>query len=482
MKTRIFLILALITGAMYMNVAAQTPATDPYAYPALKDGKYTLTNKWIYSVPTGTYGTNFNLQPSIGAGTARHMAYRNGKLLISSRSNPSQLSILTVDAATGAVEDSVKLAASVFSGGSYPNNAICVDNAGNVLVSNIGFSWNALKIYKIDMATGEGTQLVSFAGSRVDHIGVWGDVNNHAVIYAPVSGNEGGDKIYRWTITNGQVVNATPDEIRIDYTAGGFNVDNPGMSTNCYPLTEQLVYFEGYSTYPTLLYINGNEAFAADSYYDLQDASLPIPDGLIKDENTKPGITLGMESDCNGFAHFQIGDDYFFVRPVKNYMDYSANENADPLLRATAPTSFRVYKYKDESILFREAEGLWTFPAAGLGTNPSANGVYSVAASVEGNKAYIYIYSPDNGIAAYELNTQGETGIKPLKAGLAVYYANNAIQFGAAVAFAQVYNLTGQLIAQAKHTASVAIAIPGIYLVKATALNGETVVDKVIVK
>jgi hypothetical protein len=481
MKTRLLLVLALITSAMYMNVAAQTPTTDSYAYPALDGGKYTLTNKWIYSVPTGNYGTTFNLQP-FNAGTARHMAYRDGKLLISSRSAASSLSILVVNAATGAVEDSVQLASTVFSGSSYQNNAICVDGAGNVLVSNIGFSWNALKIYKIDMATGEGTQLVTFPGKRVDHIGVWGDVNGDAVIYAPVSGSDDDGRIYRWTITGGSVVNATPDEIIINYTAGGFKVTNPDISTNCYPLTQQLVYFEGYSTYPTLLYINGTEAFAADSYYDLTNAALPIPDGLIKDENTIPGTALGSESDCNGFAHFQIGEDYFFVRPVKNYIDQSASEIADPLLKATKPNSFRVYKYKDESILFREAEGLYTFPAAGLGTNPSSNGVYSVAASVEGTKATIYIYSPDNGIAAYELETQGAAGIKNPNVGIAVYSGKKTVQFNETVASAQIFSPTGQLVANAKNTTSVSIAIPGIYIVKATALNGATVTSKVVVK
>jgi len=480
MKTRIFLSLALIISAVCMNVLAQTPTTDTYAYPALNGGKYKLTNKWIYSVPTGNYGANaiFNLQP-FDANTARHMAYRDGKLLIASRSNASALSILVVNAETGAMEDSVKLAASVFTNNYMSNNAICVDNAGNVIVSNIGFSWSPLQIYKIDMGTGEGTLLATYAGDRYDHVGVWGDVNNNAVIFAPISGNNGGDKILRWTITNGQVVNATPDEILIDYTAGGFNGNNPGMSTNCYPISETLVYFEGYSIYPTLLYINGNEAFAVDSYYDLEDASLPIPDGLVKDTNTIPGTTLGMESDCNGFAHFTIGNDYFFVRPVRNYED-----SADPLLNAIAPISFRVYKYKDENILFREAEGLWTFPVAGLGTNAptNPNGVFNVAASVAGTKANIYIYSPDNGIAAYEFDTQGVTDIKNPNAGIAVYPGNKAVQFSETAASAQIYSVTGQLIAKANNTASVAIAIPGIYIVKATALNGETVATKVIVK
>lgn len=487
MKTRVLLSLALIMSAVCMNLVAQTPTIDPYEYPALNGGKYTLTNQWIYSVPTENFGKDvFTLEPFVAAApTARHMAYWNGKLLISERGTKN---IHVINAATGEVEDIIEF--DFEADRTYGNSDILVDNAGNVLVANIGLSWNGYRVYKLDMETGEGTLLIDNyipTKGRVDHISVLGDVNGDAVIFGPVGGGEGGRYIYRWTITDGELVSNAAEEIRIDYEAGGFVPDELfgfapsamgdviGFSTRCYPFSEELVFYEGFETFPTLLYINGDEAIAYDSYYDLEDLTLPIPDALANDENTIPGTTLGMSVNCNGFAFFNVGDDYFFVRPVYNNT-------------GVVPVSYRVHKYKDDNLMFREAEALWTFPAEGLGSNATNNGVYPVAVSVEDTKATIYIYAAHNGIAAYEFDTDAEVeeepdGIKfPNAAGFTVYPGNKAIQFSTTVASAQVFSVTGQLIAKENNTAFMPIETPGVYVVKATALNGETVVSKVIIK
>jgi len=353
------------------------------------------------------------------------------------------------------------------------------------LVSNIKLA-NAgtLQVWKIDMETGNGTLLIEdnfySALNRIDHINVLGDVNNNATIWAASSESE---KMYRWSIFGG-MVDIMPDEIKIDFSAGGFpaGVTNPGIAVNCFPVTENLVYLSGTNIYPTLLHVSGTTAYAVDGFYDFGDSSLPIPDAIAIDNTTIPGVSMGMQENINGFAQFMLGDDMFFAMPVRNHMP-----STDPLVAATPFQSFRLFKYKDEDAIMREAETLWTFPAAGLGPNPHSEYPYyvnTVAASVDDDqKATIYVYSGNNGIAAYEFDASGSSGIKyPNAANIAVYSDNKTIQFSETVASAQIFGITGQLTAKASNTASVSVALPGVYLVKATASNGETVVSKVIVK
>jgi hypothetical protein len=491
MKTRVLLSLALIFGAVCMNVKAIDPVKDTYSYPARNAGKYTLTSKWLYSLTTETYNSgDASLKLNTAQGTVRAMAYWNDKLIFGSRNDGP--AIIIINSTTGAVESTLPVVAPGFEAIQNPCNYIVVDDGNNVLVGNVKLappSAGVLQIWKVDMATGVGTKLVEMgpeslaASDRIDAFNVLGDVNGDATIWAVSStSTDASMNMFRWKVTNG-VVSTDPDLIIIDFSAGGFpsNVTGVGTSPCVFPITEDLVYIDGSNTYPTLMQITGDDsegytAVAIDGFYDILDATLPIPNSM--DDITEPGKEFSMLSSHNGFAQFTVGSEHFFVIPINSHVVPTGYPN-------TPYQAFRLYKYKDDAKKAREAEILWTFPNVGLSPNTNNQNnffITPIEATVSGTKATIYIYSGENGLAAYEFDTNASVGFHNPKAALLVYGSDKSVHFGENVASVQIYSIAGQLVAKKANTDNVNIAAPGVYVVKATTLNGETLVSKVIVK
>jgi hypothetical protein len=490
MKTRVFLSLALIFGAVCMSVKAIDPVKDPYSYPARNEGKYTLTSKWLYSLTTETYNSgDASLKLNTAQGTVRTMAYWNDKLIFGSR-NDGIPAIIIINSATGAVENTLPVVAPGFEAVQNPCNYIVVDDANNVLVGNVKLATTGvLQIWKVDMATGAGTKLVDMGteslavADRIDAFNVLGDVNGNATIWAVSStSTEASMNMFRWKVTGG-VVAADPDLIIINFTAGGFpsTVTAIGTSPCVFPITEDLVYIDGSNTYPTLMQITGDDsegytAVAIDGFYDILDATLPIPNAT--DEITEPGKGFTMFSSHNGFAQFTVGSEHFFVIPINSH-SVSAGFPDTPY------QAFRLYKYKDDAKKAREAEILWTFPKAGLSPNTNNQNnffITPIEATVSGTKATIYIYSGENGLAAYEFDTNASVGLHNPKTALLVYGGDKTVHFGENVASVQIHSIAGQLVAKKTNTNNVNVAAPGVYVVRATTLNGETLISKVIVK
>ena len=501
MKTKVLLGLALIFSVCFGNVKAAEPTVDPFSYPS--HGEYTFTNNWIYSHGLGNYQSVMNpiegaLQLSVAQGTVRNMAYWNGKLVFGSRNgwngetSTGDLGIIVMDAATGAFEKELILNVPGFAGVN-PCNTICVDNAGNVLVCNISTA-TQFQVWSIDMETGDGTKVLDVSNNeilgaeRFDAIGVWGDVTTNGSIWGMIgaSSSAGLDHLFRWRIVDG-VAPEDPDLIIVDFSNGFNGVANMGTAPVVFPVDEDLAYIYGTSVLPTLIAVTGDPdegytAVAVDGFFALDGTP-----GLVNniDDVTDPGNPLVLEvSTLNGFTRFQIGDEYFFALSMSRHANYVTGEYP-----TTPNQAWRLYKFKNEDMLIREAEVLWSFPRDGMaqgvfGTSNANNFLFGpIHSVVDGDKANIYVYSGEWGVASYEFDTKGNTGIKyPKVAGITVYAADKAVKFSEAVASAQIFGLTGQLIAKASNTASVAITLPGVYVVKATASNGETVISKVIVK
>ncbi|GHV10556.1 hypothetical protein FACS1894162_5030 [Bacteroidia bacterium] len=70
----------------------------------------------------------------------------------------------------------------------------------------------------------------------------------------------------------------------------------------------------------------------------------------------------------------------------------------------------------------------------------------------------------------------------PSVAAVTISGSDKAVNFSAAVATAQVYDIAGQLVAEANNVTSVTVATAGVYVVKAITATGESAVAKVIVK
>jgi hypothetical protein len=127
---------------------------------------------------------------------------------------------------------------------------------------------------------------------------------------------------------------------------------------------------------------------------------------------------------------------------------------------------------------------LWTFPKAGTGI--ASNGARAVVSSVDvsAEKAIIYIYSTDNGYGVYELKKGVQSAVEEVNNNAAVTVGVNGktLNFGKEIAGVKVYNIAGQLVAQARNISSLDVSVSGVLVVKATTIMGETAIQKIVVK
>jgi hypothetical protein len=461
---------------------ALTVVTEPAYYEPRFGANYTLTNKWLFSKNTSNY--TYGNELVAASGMARDMTVRNGKMLFMDRGNKR---IVVVNGQTGLKEAPIVLNPSMFSyvgrnvantadstylAGTYQFHNIKVDNAGNVLVGNL-ITTNAgrFQIYKVDMTTGNGTLLIDQANlatlfplattMRLDYFAVWGNVSANAVILSANSSSTAME-VYKWVISNGIV--GAPTVIRLDnVTLGTYlsGLESLGGYPFIYPVAADKFYVDGGGTYPTLVNTNGT---VLDGFHRQPSA--------LKDSVTIAGQGLIMNPGNNGVCEFTMGGKYFMVTSATNTTGIPAS-------------SFRLFKFADATKSFTNIDCMWTFPQAGMGI--TANGYRTALPVVEisGYTAKIYIYCGENGFGMYELN------MNPLSTGInessiqknRITFVQNEFRVAEMVKKMDVYNLTGQLIVSANNaTALRAPLIKGVYIVKITALSGEDLTQKVMVK
>lgn len=449
------------------------PQPDPFAYPVLGDGKYSLTSKWLVSSKMDNLGANPMGTPQF----VRGMAAKDGKMYFIDREHKQ---LIVVDGATGNRLEPIKLAENIFTykdaedvtqvAGVLPFNDIKLDNAGNLLLGNcITSNEGMFQIWKVDATTGAGTLVLqerlaenpdfTEAVVRFDAFGVYGDVTGDAIILAS---NASAMEVYKWTITAG--VAGSAEVILIDTGEEGTyltGLANPGTAPQVFPLDDYYFYLDGNETLPTLINMEGT---IIDGFYNNVAAQTDVL--------TSPGNSWIINKGHNGLVEFEMGGEYFFLIAGTN-------------TAGVPPSTFRLYKWKDGNKLFSEMEPMWTFPAAGMGavSNAYRTAIPHVEVDEAAQKAKLYVYTGENGYGMYEFSAAA-TGLRDT-------YNNDAVQvrvdgktlvFNEEVASVSVYTLTGQLAAQAQKAASVKVSGNGIFIVKATTMKGETAVHKVLVK
>jgi len=449
---------------------APLAAVDPAAYPAKGDGKYTLTNKWIISDVMDNFVAN-----RIGTGdNVRAMVAKDGKLYFANRKDVDNhvLEIAVVDGETAKQLDPIRLKNYVFRHGeeqspvSLPLNDIKKDNAGNILVGNlITSNAGVFQVWKIDLETGDGELIVdeilqenpdfAEASVRFDAFGVWGDVDDYAIIMA-VSAED--MAAYKWEVYEGEAMPA--EMIEIDNTEEGTfltGLPNPGTAPQIFPMDEDYFYIDGWETLPTLIDMDGN---VVDGFYNVDEEV----ENWTSSFSTKTGH--------NGLIEFSVGDDHFFLMAFTNTV-------------GTPPSSFRLFKWKDANKEFKDIESLWILPAAGMGgqTNAYRTAVPSVEVDEDAGVATIYLYAGNNGYGVYELTVSGGSGLQETaNSTVKVSVHNQNIKFNQELTSVAVYTVTGQLVKQAKNVNTVSVTGNGVYILKAVTLTGEEAVHKVIVK
>ena len=406
LKVAAFLFAAVVSvSAMAQTVALQEPireSADTYE----KKGDYQLVNQWIRSTTAGNY-TKTDLG---GSGLVRGIVAKDGKMYFCYRGGIGTHSIIVVDGVTGAYEKTIILSENAFtkvenagtdsattvSAVTLANNDIKLDSEGNFLVGPcITSGAQPMQVYKVDIETGECTELINEVivnnpeyaelNIRFDAFGVWGDVDeDYAVVMAM---NANAMNAFRWVIEDG--VAGAAELVTLDPLFEGDASVNPGSTPQIMPISEDLFYVDGWSTYPTLYQYADGKGTRIDCFYDAEGNSLPI---------------LGtMNQGHNGITDFQLVNaagetEYFMCCAATN--------------TAKAPeSSFAIIKYADESLSFQTAELIYQFPKNGFGG--TSNGYRTAPAFAEPNISNedamdIYLYVGENGLARYTFSADGK--------------------------------------------------------------------------
>ena len=288
-------------------------------------------------------------------------------------------------------------------------------------------------------------------------------------------------EVYKWTITGG-VVDQKPALIELDnsgqYWFGAYTqasntfapLANLGSAPRVLPLDDTYFYVDGNTTYPTLVDKDGN---VIDGFYKIYNPDGTTLDatayGLLTDNITSPANTWVMNQGHNGVKEFQIGSDYFLIMA-------GSNTAAKPF------SSFRMFKFKDASKLFKEMTLMWTFPQAGMGavSNTVRTGMPEV--EVTGSSANIYLYTHENGYGAYTMTIA--TGVNNINASnVDIILRGRQIVISEQVKTAEIYSVNGQLLATANNTNEMATpGQKGIYIIRVTDNSGAQKVQKIAVQ
>lgn len=455
--------------------AAPVPRPDNQTYDALEEGKYTLTSRWLVSSTMD----NLSANPIGTNGFVRGMTAKDGKMYFIDREHKR---INVVDGATGnklapitlasnlflhTTRNAANTADSTYLAGTLQYNDIKQDSEGNILISNLTTSIaQPFQVWKIDLATGNGTLIVdeilrdnpdfATATVRFDAFGVTGDVNTNAIIMAA---NASSLEAYKWDITNG--VAGPAEVIIIDNTTDGTflkGLTSPGTAPQIFPLDENYFYLDGNATLPTLIDMLGN---AVDGFFN------------VPKEVEDWSVGIGNKQGHNGLIEFEMAGEHFFLMASTNTV-------------GTPPSAFRLFKWANANKEFKDIKSLWTLPANGMGSASNAyrTAVPSVEVDEVNKVATLYLYTGENGYGVYEFKINDGSNVKNVNDNSIVKITVNerTLMFDKEVANVVVYSIAGQLQVKAKNVNFVNVANNGVYLVKATTLEGETVVHKVIVK
>ena len=403
---------------------------DAFDYPVRGEkGQYTLTNNWVISNMEGNYAAN---KP--GANDyVRGMAAKDGIMYFINREDSA---IVRVDGATGEMLNPIKLKGEHLfekatvneetgettwsAGTTLPFNDIKFDWAGNCVIGACMTGATVCQtffIYVVDLETGECTKLIedvlwenpglNEVKFRFDAFGVAGDVTKNGVIMAADA--NGSWNVYRWLVTDGVAGEGEQVPVLLDPAVDQslfINAAGYGTAPQIFPQDEEgnLFYVDGFNTLPMLFYGTPEEGA------QLVDDFIYVPTGVNVWNN--PGDTIAMNANFNGLIEFQVGEEYFLLMAATN------NEHAK------VKSSYALFKFADSDRFFEGMEPLWYFPKNGLGT--TTVGCRTAVPSVDvidDNTAVLYLYTTNNGYAAYTLKTNGEkapTGLEDVEVQLDV--------------------------------------------------------------
>jgi hypothetical protein len=251
----------------------------------------------------------------------------------------------------------------------FPCNNVLVDDAGNLLISNMLLKINntPLVIYSVDPSNGDvalrATLSTNESAGRIDHIDVTGDVTsgNFEVFAALSRSNE----IIRWTMTNGSLTDTKVVAVSQMYPSSAANF---GTSPRIKALDSDRVIVHGSGIEPTVY---------------------SMTNGAILDSFASNQALMSESAGNDGIETFVLGERHFLF--------YSNND-----YQTTTGHNFKLAVNADGDD-FAGFSPLWTLPKSGMGVVNSTT-MSTPCLAVPGDKSnevFIYMYVPGNGLAKY---------------------------------------------------------------------------------
>lgn len=363
-ETRTFTITEITTGATEPGYVRKIDVDNDTYSPI--DG-VSVTNNWIRSVKS-----NYNNFEQENYGTFnRSFAVLGDNVYLTGRSkNASNADcyLRVYNAKTGEWLRDLELPAEV-QGDYFPCNNVLVDDAENLLISNMLLKINntPLVIYSVNPSNGAVTHRATLSTSessgRIDHIDVLGDVTsgNFEVFAALSRSNE----IIRWTIAGGSVSATKVVIVNAMYPTSAANF---GTSPRIKALDSDRVIVHGSGIEPTCYSMTNGEIL--DSF-----------------ANNSALMSVGTAND--GFDMLKLANSHFMLY---SNGDYQTAEGHNFKL-AVNPNG------QD----FAGFTPLWTLPKNGMGVvNSTTMSTPCVAVPGDNsNEMFIYMYVPGNGLAKY---------------------------------------------------------------------------------
>ena len=346
---------------------------DTYNYTD-KDG-ISVKNLWMRSVRSDFANISFEENGKLN----RTFIAKDGYVYLAGRTENSSTASVYLRKFNGVTGEHIedKYIYNSASSNSYPCNTITKDSKGNVCIANMSTQIDATAtvINYVDLNTGWARPLCYLTcpeGGRADNIAIYGDVlSGTYYVFAAIKDT---NKVVRWTVT-GDTFTSEVCYLKSFYPTSATALGTAPLVT---PITESDIMVDGTTIFPT------RYNFAT---------------GEITESFAEKTALAPTKASASGVKFFNLAG--------KTYMAHAYNHPS----ATTNPSNVQIVSI-DQQIDFSTMTKMWTLPQSGLGT--VSIGTLHVMADFDQtneNKGMLYIYSPGNGLSAYEITDNTDASV-----------------------------------------------------------------------
>lgn len=346
---------------------------DTYNYTD-KDG-ISVKNLWMRSVRNDFANITFEDNGKLN----RSFIAKDGYVYLAGRTENSSTASVYLRKFNGLTGEHVedKYIYNSTSSNSYPCNTVAKDSKGNVYIANMSTRIDsvAIVINYVDLNTGWAKPLCNLTcpeGGRADNISIYGDIiSGNYYVFAALKGS---NKVVRWTITGDTYISEVCS-LKSFYPT---NATSLGTAPLVIPITENDILVDGTSIYLT--------------HYDFTSGE--IIESFAEKKNLAPA-----KASATGAKHFTLAGNSYIAHAYNHYNN------------STNPSNVQLVSL-NEQMDFSTMKGMWTMPQSGLGTiSIGTSHVLSDFYPISNNKGILYVYSPGNGLSAYELTDNNDASV-----------------------------------------------------------------------